>query len=151
IGLGRMGGNMVKRLLGGGHEVVVFDRDPAAVERLAKEGATGASSLEDIVKKLRAPRAVWVMIPPGPPTESTIAELSRHMSANDIVIDGGNSRFKDSVRHAEELAKKNIRWLDVGTSGGIWGLEIGYSMMVGGDESAWQHVKPALETLAPKN
>jgi 6-phosphogluconate dehydrogenase len=151
IGLGRMGGNMVKRLLGGGHEVVVFDRDAAAVERLAKEGATGASSLQDLVGKLRPPRTAWVMIPPGPPTESTIQELAKHMSANDIVIDGGNSRYKDSVRHAEELAKKNIRWLDVGTSGGVWGLEVGYSMMVGGDESAWQHVKPALLTLAPKD
>jgi 6-phosphogluconate dehydrogenase len=151
IGLGRMGGNMVKRLLGGGHKVVVYDRDSAAVERLAKEGATASASLAELTSKLAAPRAVWVMLPPGNPTESTIQELSRLMSANDIVIDGGNSRFKDSVRHAEELAKKNLRWLDVGTSGGVWGLEIGYCMMVGGDKGAYEHVLPALTTLAPKD
>ena len=151
IGLGRMGGNMVKRLLGGGHKVVVYDRDPAAVERLAKEGATGASSLEDLVKKLDAPRAVWVMVPSGKPTESTIAELARFMQPNDIVIDGGNSNFRDSIRHAEELTQKKLRFLDVGTSGGIWGLEVGYCMMAGGDEGAYKHVEPALLTLAPKN
>jgi 6-phosphogluconate dehydrogenase len=151
IGLGRMGGNMVKRLLGGGHQVVVFDRDPAAVDRLVKEGATGSSSLQDLTSKLVAPRAAWVMVPPGVPTESSIQELAKHMTANDIVIDGGNSRYKDSVRHAEELAKKKIRWLDVGTSGGIWGLEIGYCMMVGGDKGAYEHILPALTTLAPKD
>jgi 6-phosphogluconate dehydrogenase len=151
IGLGRMGGNMVKRLLGGGHKVVAYDRDPAAVERLAKEGATGASSLADLVAKLEAPRAVWVMVPAGAPTESTIQELAKLMSPNDIIIDGGNSNFKDSVRHAEELSKKQIRFLDAGTSGGVWGLEVGYCLMVGGDESAYKHVEPALLTLAPKD
>jgi 6-phosphogluconate dehydrogenase len=151
VGLGRMGGNMVKRLLGGGHKVVAYDRDPAAVERLAKEGATGASSLADLVSKLEAPRAVWVMVPAGGPTEATIQELSGLLSANDIVIDGGNSNFRDSVRHAEELAKKKLRFLDAGTSGGIWGLEVGYCLMVGGDESAYKHIEPALLTLAPKN
>ncbi len=151
IGLGRMGANMVKRLLGGGHRVVAYDRDPAAVERLAKEGATGASSLSDLVGKLSAPRAVWVMVPAGGPTESTIQELAKLLSANDIVIDGGNSNFKDSIRRAEELAKKSIRFLDAGTSGGVWGLEVGYSLMVGGDESAYRDVLPALSTLAPKD
>jgi 6-phosphogluconate dehydrogenase len=151
VGLGRMGGNMVKRLLGGGHKVVAYDRDPAAVERLAKEGATGASSLADVVAKLEGPRAVWVMVPAGAPTESTIQELGKLLSPNDIVIDGGNSNFKDSVRRADELAKKQIRFLDAGTSGGIWGLEVGYCLMVGGDESAYKHVEPALLTLAPKD
>jgi 6-phosphogluconate dehydrogenase len=151
IGLGRMGGNMVKRLLGGGHQVVAYDRDPAAVERLVKEGATGASSLSELVSKLSAPRAVWVMVPSGNPTESTIQELGKLLSANDIVIDGGNSNFKDSKRRAAELAQKKLRFLDAGTSGGIWGLEVGYCLMVGGDKTAYDHVLPALETLAPKD
>jgi 6-phosphogluconate dehydrogenase len=151
IGLGKMGGNMVKRLLGGGHKVVAYDRDPAAVERLVKEGATGASSLSDLVGKLDAPRAVWVMVPAGNPTESTIQELAKLVSANDIIIDGGNSNFKDSQRHGKELAEKKIRFLDAGTSGGIWGLEVGYCLMVGGDKSAYEHILPALTTLAPKD
>jgi 6-phosphogluconate dehydrogenase len=151
VGLGKMGGNMVKRLLGGGHEVVAFDRDPAAVERLVKEGAKGASSLEDAVSKLNGPRAVWVMVPAGGPTESTIQALSKILSPNDIVIDGGNSNFKDSQRHAKELAEKKLRFLDAGTSGGIWGLEVGYCLMVGGDKSAYEHILPALTTLAPKD
>lgn len=151
VGLGRMGGNMVKRLLGGGHQVVAYDRDPAAVERLVKEGATGASSLADVVSKLSAPRAVWVMVPSGKPTEDTINELAKALSANDIVIDGGNSNFRDSIRHSKELGEKNLRFLDAGTSGGIWGLEVGYCLMVGGDKSAYEHVLPALTTLAPKD
>ena len=151
VGLGKMGGNMVKRLLGGGHQVVAFDRDPEAVQRLAKDGATGASSLEDVVAKLNGPRAVWVMVPSGKPTEETIQKLSTLLSANDIVIDGGNSNFRDSIRHAKELAEKKIRFLDAGTSGGIWGLEVGYCLMVGGDESAYKHIEPALTTLAPKD
>lgn len=151
IGLGKMGGNMVKRLMGGGHKVVAYDRDAGAVDKLAKEGATGASSLEDVVKKLDAPRAVWVMVPSGAPTEDTIQKLASLMSANDIIIDGGNSNFRDSIRRSDELAKKNIRFLDAGTSGGIWGLANGYALMVGGDKSAFEVVKPALETLAPPN
>ena len=151
VGLGRMGGNMVKRLLGGGHQVVAYDRDPAAVERLVKEGAVSASSLADIVSKLNPPRAVWVMVPAGGPTESTIQELAKIMSPQDIVIDGGNSNFKDSIRHGEELAKKNLRFVDAGTSGGIWGLEVGYCLIVGGDKSAYDHILPALTTLAPKD
>ncbi len=149
IGLGKMGGNMVKRLLGGGHKVVAYDRDAAAVAASVKDGATGASSLQDLVSKLDAPRAVWVMVPSGNATEGTIAELAKLMSENDIIIDGGNSNFHDSARHAKEVAEKKLRWLDVGTSGGIWGLANGYCMMVGGDESAYNHIEPMLKTLAP--
>jgi 6-phosphogluconate dehydrogenase len=151
VGLGKMGGNMVKRLLGGGHSVVAWDRDAATVEKVAKEGATGASSLKDVVAKLSAPRAVWVMVPSGRATEETIRELSGMLSPNDILIDGGNSNFRDSMRHSSELADKKIRFLDAGTSGGIWGLEVGYCLMVGGDKSAYDHVEPALLTLAPKD
>ena len=151
IGLGKMGGNMVKRLLGGGHRVVAFDRDAAAVARSVQDGATGAVSVEDIVSKLDAPRAVWVMVPSGGPTEDTVQKLSTLLSANDIIIDGGNSNFRDSIRRSEELTKKNLRFLDAGTSGGIWGLANGYSLMVGGDPSAFEHCKSALETLAPPN
>ncbi|MBX3189017.1 MAG: decarboxylating 6-phosphogluconate dehydrogenase [Labilithrix sp.] len=151
VGLGRMGGNMVKRLLGGGHQVVAYDRDPAAVERVVKEGAVGASSLADVVAKLSAPRAVWVMVPSGKATQDTIDELAKTMSANDVVIDGGNSNFHDSIRHSEELAEKKIRFLDAGTSGGVWGLEVGYCLMIGGDKSAYDHILPALTTLAPKD
>ncbi|CAN5925158.1 decarboxylating 6-phosphogluconate dehydrogenase [soil metagenome] len=151
VGLGKMGGNMVKRLLGGGHQVVAYDRDPATVEKLVKEGATGASSLADVVAKLSGTKAVWVMVPAGKPTEDTIAELSRTLAPNDIVIDGGNSNFRDSIRHSAELAEKKIRFLDAGTSGGIWGLEVGYCLMVGGDKSAYETILPALTTLAPKD
>jgi len=151
VGLGKMGGNMVKRLLGGGHHVVAFDRDPAAVEKLVKEGATGASSLADVVAKLTGPKAVWVMVPAGKPTEDTIAELAKTLAPNDIVIDGGNSNFRDSIRHSAELTEKKIRFLDAGTSGGIWGLEVGYCLMVGGDKSAYDTILPALTTLAPKD
>jgi 6-phosphogluconate dehydrogenase len=150
VGLGKMGGNMVKRLLGGGHEVVGWDRDAAVVERLSKDGMVGASSLADVVSKLRAPRAVWVMVPAGDATDSTIKALSSLMSADDIVIDGGNSNYRDSIRHAKELAEKKIRFLDAGTSGGVWGLEVGYCLMVGGDKSAYEQILPALTTLAPK-
>ncbi len=151
VGLGKMGGNMVKRLLGGGHQVVAFDRDPAAVEKLVKEGATGASSLADVVAKLTGTKAVWVMVPAGKPTEETIAELGKTLAPSDIVIDGGNSNFRDSIRHSAELAEKKIRFLDAGTSGGIWGLEVGYCLMVGGDKSAYETILPALTTLAPKD
>ena len=151
VGLGKMGGNMVKRLLGGGHEVVAFDRDPAAVERLVKDGAKGAASLADVARALSPPRAVWVMVPAGAATEATIQELATLLSPGDVVIDGGNSNFKDSVRRAKELAAKQLRFLDAGTSGGVWGLELGYCLMVGGDRSAYEHVLPALTTLAPKD
>jgi len=150
VGLGKMGGNMVRRLLAGGHEVVAWDRDASVVTNLASEGAVAATSLADLVAKLSAPRAVWVMVPAGAPTESTIQQLSMLLSADDIVIDGGNSNYKDSIRRSNELATKKIRFLDAGTSGGIWGLEVGYCLMVGGDESAYDHLLPVLRTLAPK-
>ncbi len=151
VGLGKMGGNMVKRLVRGGHDVVAFDRDAAAVERAAADGAKGAASLEDAVSKLSAPRAVWVMVPSGVPTEATIAELGKLLDAGDVVIDGGNSNFRDSMRRAHELEEKKIRFLDAGTSGGVWGLEVGYCLMVGGERTAYDHVLPILTTLAPKD
>jgi 6-phosphogluconate dehydrogenase len=151
IGLGKMGGNMVKRLLGGGHEVFGWDRDPAVVEAFAKEGMKGAKDLPDVVSKMSGTKAIWVMVPAGKPTENTIKELSGLLAENDIIIDGGNSRYTDSVRHAKELSEKKIRFLDAGTSGGIWGLQVGYCLMVGGDKSAYETVLPALTTLAPKD
>ena len=149
VGLGKMGGNMVRRLLRGGHQVVAWDRNAPAVDTLAEEGAVGATSLADLVAKLEMPRAVWVMVPAGAPTESTIQDLSHLLSADDIVIDGGNSNYQDSVRRSNELAAKGIRFLDAGTSGGVWGLEVGYCLMVGGDRTAYDHILPALTTLAP--
>ena len=151
IGLGKMGGNMVKRLLGGGHTVVAYDRDAATVEKLAKEGAKPAKSLADVVSQLQAPRVVWVMVPAGAPTESTIDELSSLLKEGDIVIDGGNTNFHDDVRRSGKLAEKKIRFLDAGTSGGVWGLQVGYCLMVGGDKSAYEIALPALTTLAPKD
>lgn len=151
VGLGKMGGNMVRRLMRGGHTVVAYDRDPAAVQKLVGEGATGAGSLDELVQKLSAPRAVWVMVPSGAPTEDTINALAGKLSENDVVIDGGNSNFRDSMRRSKELAEKKLRFLDAGTSGGVWGLENGYALMIGGDKSAFEHCKPALDTLAPKN
>lgn len=151
IGLGKMGGNMVRRLLAGGHQVVGWDRDANVVAELAKEGMTPAASLAEVAAKLTPPRAVWVMVPSGAPTDATIHDLKGVLSENDVLIDGGNSNYKDSIRHSKELAEKKIRFLDAGTSGGIWGRENGYSLMVGGDESAYQHALPALTTLAPKD
>ena len=151
IGLGKMGGNMVKRLLRGGHKIVAYDRDATAVEKLVCEGAVGATSLEDVAGKLSSPRVAWVMVPAGKPTEETIGRLAGLLSEGDIIIDGGNSNFHDSERRAKELSEKKLRFLDVGTSGGIWGLENGYSMMVGGDEGAYKHVEPLLHTLAPRS
>ena len=142
---------LLDRLLKGGHEVVVYDRDAAAVEKLVGEGAKGASSLQDLVSKLKAPRAAWVMVPPNAPTQSSIDELAKHMEKGDIIIDGGNSNFRDSMRRSSELEPKGLRFLDVGTSGGIWGLEVGYCMMIGGDKGAYEHILPALVTLAPKD
>jgi 6-phosphogluconate dehydrogenase len=150
VGLGKMGGNMVRRLLRGGHDVVAYDRSAEAVAAVVAEGAKGASSLAELVQKLEAPRAVWVMVPAGAPTESTIVELSNLLSANDVIIDGGNSNFRESVRRSGELAQKKLRFLDAGTSGGVWGLANGYCLMVGGDESAFAHVEPAFRTLAPE-
>jgi 6-phosphogluconate dehydrogenase len=149
IGLGRMGANMARRLMGGGHECVVYDRNAETVDGLAREGATGASSLEDIAKKLNAPRAVWIMLPSGAPTEETVVALSKLLAAGDAIIDGGNSFYKDDVRRSATLKPSGIHYLDVGTSGGVWGLERGYCMMIGGVQSAAQRLDPIFATLAP--
>jgi 6-phosphogluconate dehydrogenase len=149
VGLGKMGANMTKRLLQGGHNVVVSDLNTQAVAAAAKEGAKGANDLADLASKLTAPRAVWVMVPSGTPTENTVKGLMEVLSAGDSVIDGGNSNYKDSMRRGEMLKDKGMHFIDVGTSGGIWGLTEGYSMMVGGDEAAIERIRPILETLAP--
>ncbi|HEX2644554.1 MAG TPA: decarboxylating 6-phosphogluconate dehydrogenase [Thermoanaerobaculia bacterium] len=149
IGLGRMGGNMVRRLLKGGHECVVFDRSPEAVAALAKEGAVGASSLDDFVAKLNAPRTAWLMVPAGEPTEEMVRQLGERLAEGDVIIDGGNTYFKDDVRRAHQLAPRGIRYVDAGTSGGIWGLERGYCLMVGGETETVQRLDPIWKTLAP--
>jgi len=149
IGLGRMGANIVRRLQKAGHACVVYDRDPKPGEALAKEGATAASSLEDLVGKLAAPRAVWVMLPAGKPTEATIETLSGLLAKGDAVIDGGNSFWRDDIRRAKALAEKGLHYLDVGTSGGVWGLERGYCMMIGGDADEVKRLDPIFAALAP--
>jgi 6-phosphogluconate dehydrogenase len=148
IGLGRMGANMVRRLIRGGHECVVFDVSPKAVEGLVAEKATGSSSFADLTSKLTAPRAIWLMVPAGV-VDQTIAELLPHLEAGDILIDGGNSWYGDDIRRAKELAAKQIHYVDVGTSGGVWGLERGYCMMIGGDMDAVKRLDPIFATLAP--
>jgi 6-phosphogluconate dehydrogenase len=148
VGLGRMGANMVRRLLLRGHECVVYDRAPKAVKALAKEGALGTGSLADFVRKLARPRAVWLMVPAAV-VDQSITELIPLLGAGDILIDGGNSYYVDDIRRAEELAFKGIHYVDVGTSGGVWGLERGYCMMVGGEREVVQHLDPVFATLAP--
>jgi len=149
IGLGRMGANMVRRLLRGGHSCVVFDLSADNVHRLASEGATGATSLDEFVRTLTKPRAAWVMVPAGNPTEQTVMALADRMQAGDIIIDGGNSYFKDDVRRAKTLKERDILYVDVGTSGGIWGVERGYCMMIGGEAQAVARLEPIFKTLAP--
>ena len=149
IGLGKMGLNMTTRLIGGGHRVVGYDRTAANVEEAKKVGADGANSLKEAVGKLKAPRVVWTMIPAGKPTDDTIQELSELLSKGDVVIDGGNSNYKDSIRHAELLEAKGIEFIDSGTSGGVWGLKEGYSLMVGGKPEVVEKMRPIFETLAP--
>ena len=148
IGLGRMGANMVRRLIKGGHQCVVFDMSPKAVEDLAREKAVGASSLADLVRKLEKPRAVWLMVPAAV-VDKAIADLMPHLESGDILIDGGNSYYVDDIRRAKELAAKGINYVDVGTSGGVWGLERGYCMMIGGPEGAVRRLDPIFKTLAP--
>ena len=149
IGLGRMGGNIVRRLMRHGHTSVVFDANPDSVKQLAQEGATPSDSLAHLVSQLQAPRAVWVMLPAGDITASTIQALSALLEPGDILIDGGNSNFQDDVKHAQMLQTKGIRYLDIGTSGGVWGLDRGYCMMIGGDATAATHLDPIFKTLAP--
>ena len=149
IGLGRMGGNMTQRLLRAGHRVVVYDPQVEAVQSLAREGAAGADSLHNLIEQLTPPRAVWVMVPAGEATASAIDTLADSLSPGDTVIDGGNSNYKDSIRRAETLAGKGLSFLDAGTSGGIWGLAEGYSMMIGGDEAAFRRLEPIFQSLAP--
>ncbi|MEW6301748.1 MAG: phosphogluconate dehydrogenase (NAD(+)-dependent, decarboxylating) [Thermodesulfobacteriota bacterium] len=149
IGLGRMGANMVRRLMRGGHSCVVFDVNPAAVTPLVTEGATGAASLDEFVGHLATPRVAWVMLPAGVPTDQTVMALAERLTAGDIIIDGGNSYFKDDIRRARAVGPKGIHYVDVGTSGGVWGAERGYCLMVGGPTAAVQHLDPILRTLAP--
>jgi len=149
VGLGRMGGNMVRRLMRGGHQCVVSDLSPQTVADFAKEGATGSSSLDDFISKLTKPRAAWVMVPAGDPTEKTVIALAAKFEAGDTIIDGGNSYFKDDVRRANKLRDRGIHYMDVGTSGGVWGLERGYCMMIGGPKQAFDRLDPIFRTLAP--
>jgi 6-phosphogluconate dehydrogenase len=151
IGLGKMGMNMVTRLTQGGHRVVAYDRTADLITQAESKGATGATSLEDLVSKLPKPRAVWVMVPSGDPTEDTIRNLSTILEKDDIVIDGGNTKFHDDVRRAIDLKKRSIHYVDAGTSGGIWGLQIGYCLMVGGEKGPVTHLAPIFTTLAPED
>jgi 6-phosphogluconate dehydrogenase len=149
VGLGRMGANMTTRLLRAGHRIVATDMKPEALAEAVKDGADGAGSLEELVQQLAAPRAVWVMVPSGKPTESVVDELAGLLSRGDIVVDGGNSNYKDTIRRGETLAAAGLHYVDCGTSGGVWGLAEGYSMMVGGDKSAVERLRPVFEALAP--
>jgi 6-phosphogluconate dehydrogenase len=148
IGLGRMGGNMARRLIRGGHRVVVFAPRQEVVQAMAAEGAVGATSLEDLVAKLAPPRVVWLMVPSGDATENTVRRVTALLAAGDVVVDGGNSNYKDSVRRAKDAAGLGLHFVDCGTSGGVWGLAEGYCLMVGGEVQAVERVRPALETLA---
>jgi 6-phosphogluconate dehydrogenase len=149
IGLGRMGGNMTRRLIAGGHDVVVWDRSADAIQSLARGGAVGSSTIPDLVARLTPPRAVWMMVPAGDPTEQTVTALAEVLQQGDTIIDGGNSHFKDDVRRAATLATRGIHYLDVGTSGGVWGTERGYCLMIGGPQPAAVRLTPVFRTLAP--
>jgi len=149
VGLGRMGANIARRLMRDGHECVVFDKATAPVEALVKEGASGSGDLRELVSKLKAPRAVWVMLPAGEITEQSVQAIAKLMAADDVIIDGGNSFYKDDIRRGKMLAEKKIHYVDVGTSGGVWGLERGYCMMIGGEDEVVKRLDPILRTLAP--
>ncbi len=149
VGLGKMGANMTRRMLRGGHELVVSDRSPDPVKELVGEGALGSASLDEFVGKLKAPRAAWIMVPAGDPTETTVQALADRMQSGDTIIDGGNSYFKDDIRRAGQLKAKGINYVDVGTSGGVWGIDRGYCMMIGGPKEAVQRLDSIFKTLAP--
>jgi len=149
IGLGKMGGFMVERLVRGGHKVIGFDRDATAVQRVTEKGAGGADSLEKLLAQLKAPRAVWLMVPAGAPVDQTIDLLTPHLSPGDTIIDGGNSYYRDSIRRAAALKEKKLNFVDCGTSGGVWGLKEGYSMMIGGDADVVDRLSPIFKSLAP--
>jgi 6-phosphogluconate dehydrogenase len=149
IGLGKMGGNMAERLRLGGHQVVGFDFNADAVAKLTASGNVGASTLDDLATKLVGRKAIWIMVPQGKPVDDTIARLEPHLNPGDILIDGGNSNYKDTMRRHDEIAAKGFQFVDVGTSGGVWGLKEGYSMMIGGDEEPVEYLRPIFETLAP--
>jgi 6-phosphogluconate dehydrogenase len=149
VGLGKMGANMTTRLVRGGHEVVAFDRTADAVKAATTNGARGANTLEDLVKQLAAPRAVWIMVPAGDPTENTVRALADLLASGDTIIDGGNSNYKESIRRSAMVAERGLHFVDAGTSGGIWGLTEGYSLMVGGPNEAVDRIRPIFETLAP--
>jgi len=151
IGLGKMGSNMVLRLLKDKHEIVVFDRSPDPVKNLEKQGAIGAASIQDLIKKLPTPKIIWVMVPSGDPTTQTIRDIAAQLTKGDIVIDGGNSYYKNTVMMAKELAPKGIHFIDSGTSGGIWGLAKGYCLMIGGEKEIFEKCEPIFKTLAPKD
>ena len=149
IGMGRMGANIARRLMRGGHEVVAYDRAPEAVKEVVKDGATGVGSLEELISSLPTPRAFWVMLPAGDPTEQTIAAIADRAEKGDVIIDGGNTFYKDDIRRAKSLAENGLKYVDVGTSGGVWGLERGFCMMIGGDDETFSYLDPIFETLAP--
>ncbi len=149
IGLGRMGANMAERLVKGGHQVIGYARHPEAVQQVVAKGAVGATSLKDLAEKLKPPRVVWLMVPAGDPVDETIESLLPQLQPNDVVIDGGNSNYKDSIRRANQLQEQNLHFVDVGTSGGIWGLTEGYSLMVGGEKVIVKRLQPIFQTLAP--
>lgn len=149
IGLGKMGGNMAERLRLGGHQVVGFDFNPGAVKKLTESGNVGVSTLEELTKKLQGRKAIWIMVPQGKPVDDTIAKLEPLLDPGDILIDGGNSYYKDTMRRHQEVSAKGFEFLDVGTSGGVWGLKAGYSMMIGGNKATVDHLRPIFETLAP--
>jgi len=151
IGLGKMGGNMVERLLAGGHNIIAYDVNKPAIDAAASKGAEIARDFNDIIHKLESPKVIWSMLPAGEITDSTIDELSLNLQEGDIIIDGGNSFYKDSIKNSKKLKKKNILFLDAGTSGGIWGLKEGYCLMVGGEEKAFKHCEKLFSTLAPEN
>jgi 6-phosphogluconate dehydrogenase len=151
IGLGKMGMNMARRLMQGNHEIIAYDLSEEAVQQITAEGATGAESLQQVIKMLSAPRIVWIMLPAGKPVEDTVSQLTDLLASEDIIIDGGNTYYKDDIRRYAALKEKKIRYMDVGVSGGIWGLEVGYCMMMGGDEDVFRYLEPIFQTLAPKD